>query len=219
MKPDSLIFDIDGTLWDATGVLAEAYSEASLSFPFGEKHFTKERLKKELGLPLKVIFSHLYPELEAIRARDPEGAERMLERLNELSTACEYRRLKEYGAPVFAGVPETLKSLAARYPLFIVSNCEKGYIEIMTESAGIGPYFKDWLCFGDTLQEKDVTMRILMERHGLRRPAYIGDIRNDALSARRAGAAFIWAAYGFGEVEPGLYDERIDDFRELTKLL
>ena len=40
-----------------------------------------------------------------------------------------------------------------------------------------------------------------MERHGLRRPVYVGDTHMDERSARQAGCAFIHAAYGFGDAE------------------
>ncbi len=219
MKFDSLIFDIDGTLWDSSGALAEAYSAASAEFPFGQKHFTKEQVMGELGLPLKTIFRHLYPEVESIEQDDPAAADAMLDRLNEVSTEYEYRLLREKGAEVFPGVAQTLKELSEILPLFIVSNCEQGYIEIMTEASGIAQYITDGLCYGDTLKDKDITMKMLIERHGLKAPAYIGDIEKDAVSSAKAGVPFIWAEYGFGHVNPDQYYDKINDIRELKNLI
>ncbi len=219
MRFDSLIFDIDGTLWDATAGVAASFSEASKEFEFGEKHFTREMICSEVGQPLKTIFTDLYPELGPIIDTDPDRADKIMQRINTVSTRYEYAYLKEHGGSMFPGTYETLSQLSSRIPLFIVSNCEKGYIELMTESCGIQHFFKDWLCFGDTGQEKDVSMRILCEKYGLSSTAYIGDIKNDALSSRKAGIPFIWAAYGFGEVPQELYCEKINDIRELTKLI
>lgn len=219
MRFDSLIFDIDGTLWDATSAVAASFSEASAELPFGKKLFTREQIKKELGLPLNVIFMHLYPELQSLMHTDPQHAEELLARLNRISTEAEYAYLEAHGADMYPGVPETLKFLADRLPLFIVSNCEKGYIELMTRVCGIDRYFTDHLSYGDTESEKDINIRMLAERYKLKAPAYIGDIEKDALSSRRAGVQFIWAAYGFGSVGQELYCEKIDDFRELKNII
>lgn len=219
MRLDSLIFDIDGTLWDATEGVATAFSKASTEFEFGEKHFTKELIAGEVGQPLKTIFTNLYPELKPIMDSDPARAEEIMNRINTVSSKYEYDYLREHGGRLYTGVRETLEALSHRMPLFIVSNCEKGYIELMTDVSGIREYITDWLCFGDTLSEKDTNMRLLMDKHGLKQTAYIGDIRNDALSSKRAGVPFIWAAYGFGNVPEELYSEKIDDIRELTKII
>lgn len=219
MRFDSLIFDIDGTLWDSTYAVAASFSEASAEFPYGKKTFTREKIMGEQGLPLKTIFADLYPEIDELIKEDPKAAEEMMDAINTVSTRYEYDYLREHGGRVFDGVKETLEYLSSKLPLFIVSNCEKGYIEIMTETSGIQQYFKDWFCYGDTNAEKDVTIGRIVEKHGLKAPVYIGDIRNDALSSKKAGVPFIWAAYGFGNVTEDLYCEKIDDFRELKELI
>ena len=219
MKFDSLIFDIDGTLWDSTGTIARAWSDASGRFMFGRKHFTKQQVMNEVGRPLDVIFRDLYPEIGELEKTDADRAAAVLREINEISTEFEYDYLRRYGAELYPGVTDTLKALASEIPLFIVSNCEKGYIEIMTEASGLTPLFKDWLCFGDTLLEKDRTMQVLIGRHHLQKTAYVGDILNDALSSEKANVPFIWASYGFGEVDPAHYSERIDCFADLMKLV
>ena len=219
MRFDSLIFDIDGTLWDATKAVAASFSEASARLPFGQKTFTEDRIKKELGLPLNVIFMHLYPELESMMSTNRKQAEELLARLNRLSTEAEYAYLEQNGADIYPGVPETLKALSEKLPLFIVSNCEKGYIELMTRVCGIEDYFTDHLSYGDTESEKDVNIRLLADKYKLKAPAYIGDIEKDALSSKRAGVPFIWASYGFGDVAKELYCEKINDFRELKDII
>lgn len=224
---DSLIFDIDGTLWDATETVAAAFSSVSQEFGFGHREFTADRIRAEVGRPLDVIFRHLYPELDEmlesadVLTSETAGSEtpsQLLARINEVSTKAEYEYLAERGGRLYDGVKETLEVLSAKMPLYIVSNCEQGYIELMTKVSGIDKYFQDWLCFGDTRAEKDVTMRILMEKHGLKKTAYIGDIDKDALSSRRAGVPFIWASYGFGEVAADMYDFRIGSFAELKNI-
>ena len=219
MNYDSFIFDIDGTLWDSTGTIARGWSAASEKLPFGKRLFTKEQVMNEVGRPLDDIFRHLYPEIGEMEKTDAAGAAAVLKEINEVSTAYEYDFLRRYGADLYPGVKETLRALADKMPLFIVSNCEKGYIEIMTEASGLTELFQDWLCFGDTLVEKNLTMQILIGRHHLQKTAYVGDILNDALSSRKANVPFIWAAYGFGNVEKDYYDARIDRFPDLLDLI
>lgn len=47
----------------------------------------------------------------------------------------------------------------------------------------------------------------------------VGDTAGDANAAREAEIDFIYAEYGFGEVEPSLYVGVIDSFKELKDIL
>lgn len=47
----------------------------------------------------------------------------------------------------------------------------------------------------------------------------VGDTAGDASAAREAEIDFIYAEYGFGEVEPSLYVGVIDSFKELKDIL
>ena len=98
----------------------------------------------------------------------------------------------------YEGVMDTLKELALEYPLFIVSNCQCGYIEVMMKGAGMEPYIKDFLCFGQTQTSKDQTILKLMEKNNLTAPVYVGDTQGDADSCKKAGIPFIFAEYGLG---------------------
>ena len=101
---------------------------------------------------------------------------------------------------LYEGVVETIRKLAEKYPLFIVSNCQCGYIEVMIESSGIGPFIRDHLCFGETGTPKSETIRALMDRNDLKDVVYVGDTQGDADACRDAGVPFVFAEYGFGDV-------------------
>ena len=105
------------------------------------------------------------------------------------------------GGELYPELEETLAALSAREPLFIVSNCLDGYIQCFLHSSGLGRYFRDYECEGSTGLSKAENIMLLCRRHGLRRPVYVGDTRSDESSARKAGCAFIHAAYGFGSCE------------------
>lgn len=112
---------------------------------------------------------------------------------------------------------ETLPDLARRFRLFIVSNCQQGYIEILLDKGNLHPWIRDYDCFGNTQTCKGETIRTLMHRNHIVRACYVGDTQGDLEAARMAGLPFIWAAYGLGH--PVQWDAQIHAFPALLQLL
>ena len=101
----------------------------------------------------------------------------------------------KHGGKVYPSVGQTLTCLKkAGFHLYIVSNCQKGYIEDFLHTSGTGSLIEDHVCFGDTGKP-------CMERNELQRALYVGDTAGDLDAARKAGIPFIYAAYGFGQVD------------------
>ena len=109
----------------------------------------------------------------------------------------------------------TLTKLKKDYPLYIVSNCQSGYIEAFLEHYGFGHYFEDIECFGNNGLQKGENIRRLAERNGLTKAVYVGDIQGDYDATMEAGLEFIHAAYGFGAIRQET--ARIYSFRELPE--
>lgn len=202
MKTDSIIFDLDGTLWDSARTVAEAWSAALLRLGIG-RELTEDDLRREMGKAMDVIMSDFFPEL----SEEERGA------LMPELCAEEERLLRVKGGVLFPGVAETLAALARQYRLFIVSNCQQGYIEAFLEAHSFGELFEGHLCWGDTGLPKSGTNRELVKRYGLRAPVYVGDTDGDRVSAEEAGIPFVFAAYGFGSVPEGY--PRAEKFSEL----
>lgn len=203
---DALIFDLDGTLWDSSETVAQAWT-AALSKLKLAKTLTRDDLTREMGKPMDVIMADFFPELPEER------------RLALMPALCEEetKLLAVKGGALYPDVAETLERLHGRYRLFIVSNCQQGYIESFLTAHSFGSVFEGHLCWGDTGLPKGGTNRELIRRYGLNAPIYIGDTEGDRLSASEAGIPFIHAAYGFGSVTeecPGL-----GRFSELPALL
>lgn len=187
---DSIIFDVDGTLWDSTAVCAEAWNTILRQEDPSLPPVTAEKLKSLFGKPLPEIASIIFSR---------ESRQRQL----ELIDACcqeEHRALLEKGAPLYPGLEETLKALQKSYRLFIVSNSQAGYIEIFLQASGLSQLFEGHLCAGDTGKPKGDNIRSVMERYHLSSSVYVGDTMGDFEATRQAAVPFVYAAYGFGEV-------------------
>ena len=124
--------------------------------------------------------------------------------------------LAVHHAALYDGVLNTLKTLSAKMPLFIVSNCQGGYIEVMKETTGLTPYITDHLCPDDTVHAKASNIRAIVEKHNLKSPIYVGDTQGDLNASREAGVKFVFASYGFGQVDS--YDGVIEKPEDLLTL-
>ena len=207
---DGLIFDVDGTIWNSTGIVAEAWNAAIKEAGADADEVTAEILKGQFGKMMNVIGDNLFP-------RVPEGKER--ENLLHLCEAKEEKALAENERDIsYPGLKETMKKLSEipGLKLFIVSNCQSGYIELVMEKTGIAEYITDFICYGDNKLPKNENIKIIVERNGLKDPYYVGDIDGDRIASEAAGVPFIHAAYGFGAVEK--YSYKVDDITELVDI-
>lgn len=204
---DSIIFDVDGTLWDSTKSVAESWNKAIREHSSLNLTLEPVSLSRVFGKTMTEIADALFPDLSV--------KERM-----ELLDVCfdeENRYLEDHPGILYPDVVRTIKELSLSCPLYIVSNCQCGYIEVMLRTTGLAPYIRDHLCFGETQVPKCETIRLLIERNNLQSPVYVGDTQGDADSCKTAGIPFIFAEYGFGDVPDA--QTRIHTFSDLTKLL
>ena len=207
MKFESLIFDIDGTLWDSRALVAEGYNI----------QLRREGLDHQCtdAAPLKPLFGKVMTEIaDALFASIPTP-----ERygLMERCMATENKYLEENPCRIgYPGVKETLTELAKKHRLFIVSNSQCGYPELCLEKLGIADLFSGHLCFGDTGTCKGETIKRLMAMHGITSACYIGDTQGDLDATDMAGLPFIYCTYGFGQVTHCW--KAIDRFEELLNL-
>ena len=204
---DGIIFDVDGTIWDSTDPVAEAWNLAIEKNSSLDVRVDRQILSRLFGKTMTEIGDALFPMIEDA------------DRRAALLDACynyENLYLEEHPGTLYEGVAETIRSLSEKYSLFIVSNCQCGYIEVVMKSTGIGPYIKDHLCFGETQTPKGETIRTLMERNGLKDVVYVGDTQGDADACRAAGVPFIFAEFGFGDVPDA--EIKIQKFSDLKTL-
>jgi len=207
IKTDGIILDIDGTLWNTTGVVAQAWNKAIADCGFDAALVNASGLQKEFGKPMNVIADDLWPAL----------SQEQKDLLMKQCCVREQEALKENHEDIsYPAVRDTIKALAQKFRLYIVSNCQSGYIELTMEKNKIADFISDHECYGDTGLGKADNLRLLVRRNGIKAPVYVGDTQGDADACREAGVKFVWAGYGFGSVQE--FAAKVDRFDQLLDL-
>ena len=216
-----ILFDMDGTLWDSAENVAKSWNLAIREYENaskgerdrkGEKQvesrrdLTAEDIHGVMGKTMDVIADILFADLDLENRR----------KLLELCCERENAYLREHGGVLYPGMVSTLKKLKERYPLYIVSNCQKGYIEAFLDYYQLWNYFEDIECYGNNLLQKGDNIRLVVNRNQLDEAVYVGDIQGDYDASKKAGVAFIHAAYGFGTIDEEV--QRIEEFSRLADL-
>lgn len=205
---NNLIFDIDGTLWDTTAVVAVGWNRAlkEMNVPkLKDLVIDANMLKKEFGKPMDVIADDLFGDIDAKVKADL------------LKLCCKYEHEEIVNCTLdltYYNISEIMAKLAQNHNLYIVSNCQDGYIELVMQKNNITNIIRDFECFGHTGLQKDENIRLLMERNNIPvdEAVYIGDTMGDFTATKKAGISFVFAKYGFGEVkEPDFVVESPSD--------
>lgn len=206
MKYESLIFDIDGTLWDSRQIVAEGYNLQLHDEGMDDRFVTAEILRPLFGKVMTEIADALFGDLP------PAERYALMDRCMERENAHIAQHCRDFS---YEGVKQALTELSKTHRLFIVSNSQCGYPELCMKFVGLEGIILDHLCFGDTGTTKGETIRRLMEKNCISSAAYVGDTQGDRDAARDAGIDFIWASYGFGS--PSDYDLKIDSPMDLAE--
>ena len=207
-KFDSIIFDLDGTLWDSTGNVAEAWQAAKNEVDYIDLDFTIETVRSITGMAYNAIFEKLLPLVNEEQRNDFKG----------IASVKEIEMLQRNGGQLYPHLQETLAYLGTKYKLFVVSNCQSNYIETFLEFSQLGHYFLGHQCYGTKGQPKAENIKDIVNDYQLTAPVYVGDTTGDYESSTKAGVPFIFASYGFGVVESGQI-ATIDRLSELIELL
>lgn len=209
MKVDSIIFDLDGTLWDSTDASKKFFNSALEGKVELQKPVTGEDIQRAFGLQINEFIECILPYLSR-SSRDI-----VVKIFNE--TYCKY--VEKYGGKLYEGMKETIKALSQKYSLFVVSNCQCGYIEAFFENSKLGEYFKGMESSGNTGLSKKGNIISVIKRYNLTNPVYVGDTQLDCDSAEGAGIPFIFASYGFGDVKSYKYIlKKISDLNKIEEM-
>jgi len=221
-RPEALIFDMDGTLFQTETVAVPAYLSAFEKLReegtiAGGEPRVKELLAS-LGMLLEAIWRRVLPdEPEAVRAR-----------MNEVFLEEQMALLARGAGRLYPGVAETLRLLKdAGCRLFVASNGLERYVKGVAERTGIAPLFEGLYSAGEfRTTSKTQLVALLLRRHGLLRDGaasawMVGDRSSDVEAGRANGLPVVgcaYAAFGVSEDELRGADVRISRFAELAAL-
>ncbi|MFA0815359.1 MAG: HAD family hydrolase [Anaerofustis sp.] len=194
-----ILFDLDGTLWDATYQMLPAWNRVLVRHGMSPR-LTISDMQGLMGKTVEQIAAIILPELtseEGLRIVDECCKEELIE-------------LGANGGILYPDVEATIARLAKRYRLFIVSNCQDGYIQTFLKMHGFESVISDYESYGKTGRSKGENILLVMRRNGIERACYLGDTQSDADAAFYAGIPFVHASYGFGSVEESIH--RIEQF-------
>jgi HAD superfamily hydrolase (TIGR01509 family) len=126
--PAAIIFDLDGVLLDSE----QRWNEA------------KEALVREAGgtwleKAPEVMMGMSSPEWSAY-LRDDLGVQRDLDAIND-DVVRRMHESYEDGLPLLPGALETVRALAARWPLGLASSSNREIIDVFLERSGVGDLF------------------------------------------------------------------------------
>lgn len=200
-----IIFDLDGTLWNTTEELFNAWN--TVVAKHGLPPAPRDAIHRIfMGMKPHVIAETMFPD-------KPLGE--AIGIFNECLAEAD-RNVAAYGGALYDGTVETLSLLQRDYFLALVSNCPQEYLTLFFDFHQLGRFFDDFEIYGRTHLRKDENIRLVIERNALESAVYIGDTEADLHSARTADVPFVWAAYGFGIDVPSAY--RIESLAELPSL-
>lgn len=202
----AIIFDLDGTLWDATEAVTALWNRYLPEFAGVQANFTQEQVTSFMGLGPEALAAAYMPDIP-----EPQRMDYFYRIIRMENTF-----IPTHGARLFDGLHETLAQLSQDYSLMVASNCCSGYIEAFIGYAGVEAQICDLEHPERTGLEKAGNIRLLMERNGIDRAIMVGDTRLDYEAAVGAGVPFVLAEYGFGSVPEAQY--RIASMRELPEL-
>lgn len=201
-----IIFDLDGTLWDATQNITDSWNKVLKQEGYSVV-LTKNKVIKEMGKLMEDIADSLFGMVEV-----PERYRLLQKCLDD-----ENAYLAENGGILYDGVEDVFKKLNEKYQVIMVSNGQLDYIKTFIGFFKYEKYISDYEEAGRTGKTKAENIKLVIERNHLDKAVYVGDTLGDMKSADEAGIPFIHAAYGFGTVP----DDRmkINDIKELPEFL
>lgn len=197
----AIIFDLDGTLWDTTVQVEKVWNDVAKNYNIDIRD---KQIKDIMGLTKNEIIQYLFDD--------------NIQLGEEFITECQSKEneyLSKYGGRIYENTINTIKILYENYNLYIVSNCQAGYIEAFLNYYNLKRYFKDYESSGNTGKDKELNIKAILGRNNIKDAVYVGDTKKDYLASKSNNLKFIWAQYGFGICD--CYDDYIEDILGLTE--
>jgi phosphoglycolate phosphatase len=196
-----LAFDIDGTLFDCSDIIIDAFQKGIALFNKSDKRKvqipSKEKIISVLGIPTDTIYQNLFPDLNA---HDQQ-------KMNDLCSNTLIDMIYQGAGSLYEHVYSTLERLYKEdCVIYVASNGKLRYIESILESNDIMKFFKKPIVVLDSnIKSKSDIVRYY-KTNICKNDLFImvGDRTTDRLAAEENNIPFIGCAFGhagFSELE------------------
>ena len=128
-----ILFDVDGTLWDSAAQVAESWNEVLARYPHLGVRITAQDMYDNMGKTMMDIGKTLFPGLAQEECR----------KVMEECMTYENHYLLTHPGVLYPEAGEIMARLSRQYGLYIVSNCQSGYIEVLLKSCSLREYVRD----------------------------------------------------------------------------
>lgn len=200
---------MDGTLWDSRQSIVGNWNEVLIAYGLLENPLKASDMNPYMGSLADRVLRSLFPDI---------SEETIQSIMNEIVKK-EADFIRKNGGILYKHVKETLPKLKEKHQLYIVSNCNKGYIEAFLDYYNFHNFFTDFEEYGRTGKPKSENIRLLMERNNLKatQSIYIGDTLTDYKAAKSNELDFVFCEYGFGEIKEENI-RRIQEFKQILSI-
>jgi len=211
---DIIGFDLDGTLADTSGDLAEALNHALATI--GRGPLPVADVQRMVGRGAKVMLTRA---LGATGGAPQDAVDQLFPILIDHYAA----NIAVHSRP-YPGVIAALDALAAQgYRLAVCTNKIERLARLCLDALGMDQYFVA-IVGGDTtprLKPDPTPLLAMIEQAGGGRTLFVGDSDNDILAAKAAGVASVAVSFGYVPGDPAELgaDALIDGFDELAPLV
>ena len=199
-----IIFDMDGTLWDSAEEVVTSWNQSVKAAGYDRAAITASDMQSVMGKTMDKLADILFPMFSE------EERYALLDRCGK----DENEYLRQHGGRLYPDIRTTMETLKKKYHLYIVSNCQSGYLEAFLDYYKFHDLIEDIECYGNNKKTKGENISLLYRRNELDDAVYVGDIEGDYISSKEAGVKFIHAAYGFGKI-----DEPVPEIKTFAELI
>ncbi|WLR51658.1 HAD family hydrolase [Bacillus tianshenii] len=214
MERPPLIFDLDGTLFDAEKLAFASFKQLTEEMVekgfYPKREWTSEMYRHVIGMTFPELFRYLFP---GANQQAFHQAESLLEEIEQ-----DFLQEKQAGN-LFRDVTETLMLLKEQgHALYIASNGGAMYVPTVLRVREIYHLFDGVYCCGlHKTSCKEELVELLLKEHNLSSETImIGDRTSDITAGKFNHLRTIGCLYGFGgEAELQEADVFISEFSEL----
>ena len=195
----SIIFDLDGTLWQTSDSYLYAYRKLCEFYNVTDR-FSDEDILSCLGVKLDVFLPKLFPNVIDQRELAIRAMRYSIEYLLDNPDSCCYR-----------GVAQMLEALSKKHSIYIVSNCLDAYVETFLKISDTANFIKGYYTLQSGEKQEHIK-KIVALNEG--KALLVGDSDDDRTAIENNfEVLFCYAAYGYKSCSSYAY--KIDEPMQL----